>query len=165
MNDLASIGDTLIDIEAVRRNQERHMNDSFESYSRATILLGYFSQLRDYNSEYGHLMESVLHHRKEFIDQYKQQMLVAPDKTEWYTQGINKYKKVQNYTMYYYRRQLYIRLEEATINIKTLKRIIDTVITLDKYYDIYDETIGFFMRTSAKFEDIMRQQFSDRIHL
>ncbi len=175
MQNLETIGDTLIDVEAVQRNQARIMNDSYESYVRAVTLLGYFSQLQDYHHEYTRLLDRVSTHRKEFIDQYKQkllsdstklkQVLIPPSTSVWFKQGVNKYKKVKNYSIYYYRRKLYITLEEPSINISVLKKIIDTIISLDKYYDIYEETIGFFMQTSARFEEIMRHHFSDCIHL
>lgn len=176
MTDLNSIGDTLIDTEAVLRYKERTMHESYESYSRAVALLGYFSQLHDYRSEYDRLMQKVILHRKEFIDKYKlvlinehstklKQMLIPPTKTDWYNQGINKYNKVKNYSMYYYRRKLYITLEEPAVDVPALKHILDTIISLDKYYDIYEDTIGYFMQISSRFEELMRSQFSDRIHL
>lgn len=175
-NDLELIGDTLIDHDAVARAHLKLMRESYESYKRANVLLGYFSQLRDYRKEYECLSIKVLNHRQEFLERYRtllmksgadifKHMLITPATTEWHQQGINKYKKVKNYSTYYYRRKLYIALEAVSIDKASLKKIIDTIILLDKYYDIYDETIGFFMQTSARFEQLMRQHFSDCIHL
>lgn len=170
------IGDILVDQNAVKEGRHRHMVESFESYKKANILLGYFSQLKDYAVEYDQLTVKVFDHRREVLKRYAdilteeynfifKQLLVPPTKTEWYRQGINKYKKVKDYSMYYYRRQLYISLEEDTINLIHMKDLIRTIVILDKYYDIYDETINFFMSTSSKFEDIMKKHFTDYIHL
>ena len=175
-NDIDKICDTLIDYELVFNVRYQHMNESFEDYKRADMLLGYFSQLRDYTFEYECLTNKVLAHRRDLMSRYKdllidqynsifKQLLISPTKTEWYQQGINKYKKVKNYSTYYYRRKLYVVLENEVIDMVELHKLIDTIVSLDKYYDIYDETINFFMITSDRFETIMRKNFSEYIHL
>lgn len=174
--DIESICDNLIDQSYVDQNRHRCMMESYESYKRADMLLGYFSQLRDYTVEYERLTTKVFNHRKDLMTKYKdlltdgytdifKQLLISPTKTEWYKQGIYKYKKVKNYSTYYYRRKLYISLENETTDLIEMKSIIETIISLDKYYDIYEETINFFMRTSDRFEQLMRRYFSDSIHL
>ena len=170
------IGDTLIDTEEVSRVRLKFLQEAYQVYKKASTLLGYFSQLRDYDSEYQCLCDKVSHHRKEILTRYKdllidnrdklfKSILVAPSKTEWFIQGIHKYKKVKNYSTYYYRRQFYVLLEQESIDLKDLKKLINTISIIDKYYNIYEETIGFFMQTSTKFEQLMRRHFSDHIHL
>jgi hypothetical protein len=174
--ELDRVGDTLIDHHAVDRSRNKLMLDAYESYKQSTILLGYFSQLRDFNIEHGKLLHRVLSHRQEILAYYKpllidshtdilKQMLISPMHTEWYAQGIHKYKKVKNYSTFYYRRKILITMERTAIDLSTLKILIDTVVSLDKYYDIYDETVGFFMQTSDRFDHFMRQYFPDCIHL
>lgn len=173
---LETICDNLIDHSYVRQNRQQRMIQSYESYKKADMLLGYFSQLRDYASEYECLIKKVFLHRKQLMSRYKdlltdeyndifKKLLISPTKTEWYIHGINKYKKVKNYSTYYYRRNLYIALENETIDIVELKKLIETIVYLDKYYDIYEETINFFMLTSDRFEQLMRMHFTDYIHL
>ncbi len=179
MNDLNLIGDTLVDQDLIREYYSPEggtLTESFESYKRANSLLGYFSQLRDYQIEYDRLQTKVLEHRREILSKYKhllthehqdicKQLLIPPSSTPWYSQGIHKYKKVKNYSVYYYRRKLYIVLEQESINTKVLRKLIDTIISVDKYYEIYDDTIAHFMKISDRFEQIMRKHFSDSIHL
>lgn len=174
--DLETICDNLIDRNVVNQGRYDILKGSFESYKKANSLLGYFSQLRDYNAEYERLLKKVLQHRKDLLRRYKddltdecgqifKQLLISPLKTEWYIQGIHKFRKVKNYSTYYYRRQLYVLIENHEFDLKEMKRLLENIIALDKYYDIYEETIGFFMTTSDMFEQAMRRHFPDRIHL
>lgn len=176
MSNLSDIGDKLVDQEKVKESKHRFMLDAYESYKRANSLLGYFSQLRDYKKEYDRLLVKVNRHRSDILIRYQdvltedhhhifKQMLVSPVFTKWYNQGINQYKKVKNYSLYYYRKKLFMALEEEHIDLAQLKKVIDTIIALDKYYDIYDETIEYMMQTSSKFDQIMRRHFSDCIHI
>lgn len=176
IGDIGHICDNLIDHNYVEKVRYQRMNESFEAYKQANMLLGYFSQLRDFTFEYECLTKKVIDHRREILIRYKdmllgqynsvfKQLLVSPIRTGWYIQGVNKYKKVKNYTTYYYRRKLYVALESDTTNMIEIKKIIETIVSLDKYYDIYDETINFFMIISDKFEQIMKKHFSEHIHL
>ncbi len=176
MEDLNEIGDTLIDLNVVEQERVRLMLDSFESYKKAVSLLGYFSQLKDYSSEYDNLHDKVYQHRNALLSRYKDMLterynhifkllLVPPDRTEWYFQGIHKYKKVKQYSAYYYHRQIYVALESSDVDLNKIRNIIQTIVVLDKYYDIYDETIGFFMTTSSNFEELMKKKFPDYVHL
>ncbi len=174
-DELNNICDNLVDIRAVAKTRNDHMLESYESYKKAVALLGYFSQLNDYNNEYDELSTKIFYHRKDLLVRYKdiltnehsdifKQLLLAPKNTDSYRQGVNKYKKVKNYTTYYYRRKIYIALEDETMNLKQMKKIIETIVILDKYYDIYEETVSYFMKTSDRFEKIMRNHFSEHIH-
>ncbi len=179
MDDLDRIGDILIDhdlISRFHRDDSNSMLESYESYKRANALLGYFSQLKDYNIEYDRLHGKVLEHRREILSKHKtvltrehpdicKQLVVPPTSTTWYTQGIHKYKKVKNYSVYYYRRKIYIALEQESMDIHNIKRIVHAIQSLDKYYEIYDDTIAHFMRISDRFEQTMRKHFPDFIHL
>ena len=173
---IETICDNLIDHGYIRNKQHQSFIESFESYKKANMLLGYFSQLRDYSSEHDSLIEKVLSQRRDMTTRFKtilmneyshifKKLLVSPTKTEWYIKGINKYKKIKNYSTYYYRRKLYIALEQEIVDLGEMKKLIETIVSLDKYYDIYDETINFFMLTSDRFEQLMRRNFIDYIHL
>ena len=176
INSIEYICDNLIDYEYVSKKRMQCFMDDYESYKKSNMLLGYFSQLRDYSVEYTTLTEKVLSQRRDITMRYKniltdkcshifKLLLVSPTKTEWYTQGINKYKKVKNYSTYYYRRSLYVALEDEIVDIQEIKKIIEAIVSLDKYYDIYDETINFFMLTSDRFEQLMKRHFVDYIYL
>lgn len=170
------IGDTLIDHQAVKANRTRFMEEAYDTYKNANILLGYFSQLRDYKIEYDKLSDKLVSYRKDLLSRYKdllidqhdtifKQILISPSNTDWYLQGIHKFVKVKNYSIYYYRRKLYLALEDESIDLKQLKKNIDMIDILDRYYDIYDETIIHLMRTSSRFETTMRKHFSEYIHI
>ena len=170
------IGDTLLDVECVKANRTRFMQDAYDTYKNANILLGYFSKLRDYKVEYDDLLEKLISHRKDLFMRYGdlliddnesmfKTLLISPINTDWYMQGIHKFAKVKDYTIYYYRRKLYLALEDESIDLKQLKKNIDNIDVLDRYYDIHDETIVHFMTTSSKFESTMRKHFSEYIHI
>lgn len=176
MDDLATIGDGLVDQDKIKQSKHRFMLDSYESYKRANSLLGYFSQLYDYQMEYDRLSQKVLQHRNDILSRYKdilttdhpalfKQLLVTPQYTKWYAQGIHKYTRVKNYSTYYYRRKLYMCLENEHTDIVEIKKNIDAIIILDKYYGIYEETIEYVMMASSKFDHIMRKHFCDCIHI
>ena len=175
MDEFDIIGDILVDANIIKETRNRYLMESYDSYKKANSLLGYFSQLRGYTHEYDSLMGKIMEQRRELLLRYKdiltqdhpdvfKQILIPPIKTEWYHQGMGKYKKVRNYSTYYYRRKLYIILENDAIDLPRLTNIIHTIISLDKYYDIYDEIIAFFMQTSSKFERLMREHFAEHIH-
>ena len=174
--DYETICDNLIDYSFVKQSRLEQMNSSYQTYKNANMLMGYFSQLRDFSVEYKSLEEKVSIHRNELMKRYKdiltddcgdifKKLLISPTKTEWYRHGIFKYNKVKNYSIYFYRKSIYTELERSSLNISELKQIVKTIEILDKYYDIYNETIRFFMRTSDRFEQIMRKNFSEHIHL
>lgn len=176
MNDLDAIGDSLVDQKILRQSKHRFMIESCESYKRANSLLGFFSELRDYQIEYDRLLKKVLDYRNDILLRYKdiltseypelfKQLLASPEFTKWYTLGIHNYMKVKNYSTFYYRRKLYVVLEDNCVNTQEVKKIIDTIITLDRYYDIYEDTIDYIMKTSSKFDRIMKRHFSDCIHI
>lgn len=169
------IGDTLINLEHVRSSRVEFLQQMFKAYKRASVLLGYLSRLRDYESEYQNLSTKVSAYRKDLLVRYKdllmddyetifKQLLVAPNNTEWFNQGVHKYNKVKSYSTYYYRRNLYIVLEEDELDLDRLKKIIEKIVLLDRYYEIYEETILYFMQTSSRFESIMRKHFPQDIH-
>lgn len=171
----SSIGDTLIDVEQVKQSKLRFFIEAYDSYKRANSLLGYFSEIKDCRPEYERLYITVNDHRRTILLRYKDVMvserpfifkkiLVLPTYTKWYNEGISKYKKVRNYSVYYYRRKLYIELEEDA-ELLRIKKILDAIIALDKYYDIYNETVEYMMNTSLKFDEIMRMHFSDCIYI
>lgn len=174
--DLNQIGDTLINPSVVHHTRIKQLHSSMESYKKANVLLGYFSQLRDYAIEYESLTTKLMLHRKEILTRYRdllidshndlyKKLLIPPIKNGWYTRGIQKYKKVKSYSIFYYRQKISDAIQMNDTDDATLRKLIDTIITLDRYYDIYDDTIGFFMDTNSKFDQIMKQTFPDRIHL
>lgn len=173
---LQDVCDTLLDKDALKEHNNNQLIQLFESYKTTNVLLGYFSQLRDYKVEYEKLTDKVFKLRKDLLNRYKdnltgnnttvfKQLLVSPTNTEWYIQGINKYAKVRNYSTFYYRRKLYVALERDDLDMIEMKKIVEIVVSLDKYYDIYDDIINFFMQTSDRFEQLMRKNFPDFIHL
>ena len=176
IDEFGNIGDLLIDQPAVEQTRRRHMNELIESYKKANVLLGYFSCLDDYVAEFSQLNRKVFKCRHDIVSRYKdilaadmsdefKQLLIPSTKTEWYAQGICKYQKVKNYTLYHYRRKLYVLLEDEALDLVELKKIVETVIALDKYYNIYDDIITFFMQTSNRFKQAMARHFSEFIYL
>jgi len=176
MDIFSNIGDTLIDRPAVEQTRKRQMAELIESYKKANTLLGYFSCLEDYATEFNQLNRKVFKCRHDIVSRYKdilacnmseefKQLLIPSTKTEWYAQGIRKYKKVKNYTLYHYRRKLYVVLEDETLDLIELKKIVETIVALDKYYNIYDDIITFFMQTSNRFKQTMTKHFSEFIYL
>lgn len=173
---LKLICDRLVDQNAVREYKYKQLIQLFETYKHSTVMLGYFSQLRDYKTEHETLTGKVLKRRKELLLRCKEyltcgnttifkQLLISPTNTEWYLQGINKYKKVKNCSTFHYRRKLYIALESEVIDLTNMKRLLEIVVAIDKFYDIYEDVINFFMRTSDRFEQLMRKHFTDYIQL
>ncbi len=181
--DLNEIGDTLIDPIVVEQTRVKQMRTSIESYKKANILLGYISQLRDYAIEFESLSTKLMLYRKDILERYRdilinnqhetiyKALLVPPSTTDWYSCGVHKYKKVKRYSIYYYKNKIEKTLSAMTNGVcnessrEELRKVLDTIITLDRYYDIYDDTIGFFMNTNTIFDSIMRETFPDRIFL
>lgn len=172
----AHIGDNLLDVEVVAKNRHGLMMDSLESYTNAIVLLGYFSQFRDYRSDFDCLNQKVIEHRTNLVKRFQdiltveatnifKKVLVSPTKTSWFGQGIHKFKKVKNYSMYYYRRKMLVMMENESVNLSEMSKLIHGIVFLDGYYDIYDDTIAFFMKSNERFEKLMKKNFTEFIHL
>lgn len=175
MASLDQVCDNLIDQDHVNQYHTELMLSVFESYKRATSLLGYFSRLPNYQAEYEILKNKVLAQRRDILDNHKnilitanedifKLLLIIPMRTIWYQQGAHKYDKVKNYSLYYYRRKIYIELENETIDLERMGKLIKTIDDLDRYYHIHEEVVGFFMRTSNRFDQMIRTHFSEYIH-
>ncbi|KAF1333555.1 hypothetical protein FI667_g2565, partial [Globisporangium splendens] len=175
-NAINALCDTLVDQAIVTRCKQTYMLESLDVYKRATMLLGYFSQLKDYLSEYNNLHAKVLTRRRDIVDRYQhilvhdyqhiyKQLLVPPTGTDWYAQGVAKYRKVRQYSINYYGLKLHAELENDPVRAADMKKLIETIVMLDMYYEIYDDTISNLMAASVKFEQIMGKQFTEFVQL
>ena len=175
INNYDQIGDQLIDPIAVKECRVVFLHKSYDTYKNANVLLGYFSQLAGYTAQYNNLLSKIVQYKQDICTRYKdllieeeyqhifKDLLVSSNHSNWYTEGADKFSKVKNYTIYFYRRKLYILLEDDIINIDDLKKIIDTITSLDRNYDIYDHTLAYFMKTSNRFDTIMKKHFREYI--
>lgn len=177
-SNIREVCDKLVDQESVVEFRHKSMLEAFEAYKNINVLLGYFSQLRDFSNEHGQLLDKIMTQRHALISQYIntltdntddnsifKQILIAPNNTDWYRQGINKFKKVKDYSLFYYRRKIFTALEAPQIDVESTRNTIKTISELDRYYDIYEDTITHFMRTNERFANLMKRHFSEYIHL
>lgn len=165
--------DKLIDKPAVDASRHKFMETAIDSYQQASTLLGFFSQLKDFNEELERLNDKLTKHRTKilstYIDilpqEYIKSLSVPSKQTKLFQKGIHKYHKVKNYILYDYKRKLYKEFEYDNPRIDKIKILVDTIVRLDKYYDIYDELIVDLQKKSKQFDDIMHKHMSEYIYI
>ncbi len=170
---LAEKCDNLINKSVVRQSRNNFMLSAILSYKQASILLGYFSKLKDFDLELERLNIKLTTHRTKILSLYidilpanEIKSLTVPSKqTKMYQKGIHKYHKVRNYIMYSYRKKLYDELDYDTKCIEKIRMIVDTIVQLDKHYDIYEELIVELQKNNEPFKDIMQKHLSEYIYL
>ncbi len=165
--------DGLIDQPAVDASRHKFMESAIESYQQASVLLGYFSQLKDFDEELEKLNNKLTKHRTKILSSYIDilpqdyiKSLSVPSKqTKLFQKGIHKYHKVKNYILYDYRRKLYNELEYEDVRIDKIKMLVDTIVRLDKHYDIYEELIVDMQKKNKKFNNIMCKHMTEYIYI
>jgi hypothetical protein len=165
--------DKLINYSEVAATRYKFMQESMKSYEQAASLLGYFSQLNQFEEELKRLNDKLTIHRKKILSSYIDilsqaniKLLSIPsNKTKLYQIGVHKYYKVKNFILYDYKRKLYHELEQENKHIEKIRMIVDTVVRLDKHYDIYEELIGDMRKKNKTFSEIMRKHMSEYIYI
>lgn len=165
--------DTLLNTSKVSESRTKFMQDDINSYEQASVLLGYFSQLKDFDHELQVLSDKLIRHRTRilasYIDILPQECIkslsIPSDKTKLYQKGIHKYFKVKNYILYDYKGKLYSELSHENKNIDRIKMLVATIVRLDKHYDIYEELIGMLQKNNKVFSDIMKKHMSEYIYI
>jgi len=157
--DFDELGDTLINYEAVEQARVKYLHESMNTYKQAILLLGYFSQLREYGTEFEDLKTKIMQYRKEILQQYKdileqhqdiyKSLLIPPIMSRWFIDGIKKFKHIKKYSIHYYKARINALMPEASDS-KNMGELINTIIGLDRYYDIYDDTFGIIARDQTK---------------
>lgn len=170
---LAEQCDHLIDKSVVNESRHKFMQTAVESYEQASILLGYFSKLKDFEEELARLDAKLTKHRINILSLYIDilpqdtiKSLSVPSKqTKLYQIGTRKYHKTKNYIVFDYRRKLYAELDYDIKRIDKIKLLVSAIVQLDKHYDIYDELIVALQKNSKPFQDIMCKHLSEYIYL
>lgn len=176
MSEYDHIADRLIDVGVVNDRRIAFMREAVHDYEKAVSLMGYFSGLTNYQSEYETLSRRTLHHRRSLLALYMtemtkhqpsrlKQVLCPPDCTQWFRTGVSKYKKIRSYSVFYYRRQLCSSMDRKYLNLDEIRSIITVIISLDKYYHIYEDAINYMMNEQPRFAKVMSDNFPDLIFL
>jgi hypothetical protein len=170
--DLLEQCNNLIDHTSVQAARFNFMTKAVESYEHATILLGYFSQLLDFQLELAQLSYKLTSHRKSILENYMdilpqetiKSLTIPSAQTKLYQKGIHKFHKVKNYIMYHYKQKLYTELELEPKRINHIREIVGTISRLDKHYDIYQELIVDLQKKNKSFDQIMFKHLSEFVH-
>ncbi len=172
--ELCTIADILLDFEFVKNARRQQMNESINVYKGVNVFLGYCSQLKEYTIEFEALISKIMLYRKEIITRYKdilietnvkmfKALLIPPLKTYWYTTGVRQYKKMRRYCIGHYRKKIQQALNSS--DERAVCDIIDTILIIDKHYDIYKKTIQHFINRSETFAGIMTAKYTSYIQL
>ncbi len=174
MSNLSDIGDTLLDDAMVKSRQIRAMNDAIDVYKRAVMFLGYCSQLKEYSVVFENIFTKLMLYRGNIIRQHKfllleqnvkifKTLLIPPMKTHWYTKGIIQYHRITKHCIWAYRKKLQRAID--TQNEKHICQVIDTIIIVDKHYDIYNDTIVYFAEKNETVASIIQAKYLSYIQL
>ncbi len=174
MSNLSDIGDTLLDDAMVKSRQIRAMNDAIDVYKRAVMFLGYCSQLKEYSVVFENIFTKLMLYRGNIIRQHKfllleqnikifKTLLIPPMKTHWYTKGIIQYHRITKHCIWAYRKKLQRAID--TQNEKHICQIIDTIIMVDRHYDIYKDTIVYFAEKNETVASIIQAKYMSYIQL
>ncbi len=173
-NELLMVGDQLIDINIVKERRVVQMNKTIFIYKNANTFLGYCSQLREYSIVFETLTTKLMLYRREILKRYKdllleknvklfKAMLIPPTKTYWYIRGINQHKQMRKYCIWFYKQKIQFAIDAN--DKKSICNYIDTIIKIDKHYDIYVELIEYFINNNETFAEIMNDKYMSYIQL
>lgn len=170
--DLLDLCNNLVDHTHVLATRINFMNKAIESYEHATVLLGYFSQLLEFELELAQLSYKLTDHRKSILETYMdilpqetiKSLTIPSAQTKLYQKGIHKFHKVKNYITYHYKQKLYMELEAEPQQINNIREIVCTISHLDKHYDIYQELIVDLQKKNKAFDQIMYKHLAEFIH-
>lgn len=172
-DDLINCCDKLIDHQAVHTSRINFMTNAIESYEHATVLLGYFSQLHDFKTEFDQLSTKLTNHRKTILETYidilPQEMIKAlsipSSSTKLYQKGIHKFNNVKDYILYRYRQKLCEEMSISPKRINMIRDIVRAIVRLDKHYDIYHELISNLQKKNEEFDQLMYQHMAEFIYI
>jgi hypothetical protein len=170
--DLLKLCDNLVDHRQVHAARFNFMTKAVESYEHATALLGYFSQLLDFQLELAQLNYKLTTHRQSILESYIdilpqetiKSLTIPSVQTKLYQKGIHKFRKVKNYIVYHYKQKLYTELELEPKRINNIREIVGTISRLDKHYDIYQELVVDLQKKNKAFDQIMYKHLPEFVH-
>lgn len=156
----------------VAKSRSKFMENAIDSYQQAVVLLGHLSQLKDFTELQG-LIARLTEYRSNILVSYVdilpvnviKILSISPQQTTMYRKGICRYYKTRNYIVYSYKQKLYDEMEHEAKSIDKIKSIVDTIVQLDGYYDIYDELIADLQKKNVLFASMMQKHMSEYIYL
>ncbi len=172
IDSIINICDSLIDQNYINNCKLELLNKDIKNYENATILLGYFSQLQNFKSEFDRFNTKLINFRKNILNIYVnvlntnhiKELSIPSNNNKLYKKGIHKFNKVKNYIVYHYKQKLYNELDLDNKQINKIREIVYTIIKLDKYYNIYKEIIIDFQLKNEIFDEIMKKHLTEFIY-
>ncbi len=164
---------SLCDHSLIRESRIRFMQQAIDSFQHATVLLGYFSQLQNFTNEMCQLNQKLTKHRNQILNRYIdllsqttiKQLSIPSANTKSYQKGIYKFNRARNYILYHYNQKLYRELEVEPYQINAIRKIVNTIVKLDKHYNIYEELIAQLQKKNKAFDKIMTNHLNEFIYI
>ncbi len=173
-SEIGNIADVLIDFQTVDATRKQQMQDAIRTYKKATTFLGYCSRLKAYSTEFETLTSKLMLYRADILMRYKDELivrdikllkalLIPPMKTFWYTRGVLQYKNIRKYCIEHYGQKLQLIVD--CNDQKNIYRCVDTIIKIDKHYDIYADTVGRCAGSNKNFASLMNARYMSYVQL
>jgi hypothetical protein len=136
-------------------------------------VLGYMSKIQVYDNDFNILLDELKLFQQKLISKYNssishnllKKIVVPINNNRWFKKGKMNFDCIKNYSIYYYRKQLLDCSDNNDYDKSKLESIILNIISIDTFYNIYDDTIEYVCNINDKFKNIMHKDFGEHVFI
>lgn len=136
-------------------------------------VLGYLSKIEIYKTKYVNLLTQLKMEQVQLINDnisnidliVLKKIVIPISNNPWYIEGINNFNMIQSKIIKYYNESINNIVETEKNNELKYSALINEIIAIDKFYNIYEDTIEFSSNINLKFKDLMSKKFNKDIYI
>ena len=144
--------------------------DKFKMYCQ---VLGYMSKIQVYDNDYNILIEELKSFQQKIITKYSssinhillKKIVVPITNNRWFKKGEMNFECIKNYSIYYYRKQILDCINVDNYDKNKMESIILNIVSIDTFYNIYDDTIDYVSNINEQFKNIMHKDFGEHVFI
>lgn len=148
-------------------------NDKIVKFTTKCKVLGYLSNIAIYKEKYTNLLTQLKMEQVQLIndniadiDLTMLKKIVIPINTNpWYTEGLNNFNTIQSKIIQHYNESINNIIKHENTNELKCSTLIQEIIAIDKFYNIYEDTIEHSTATNLKFKDMMTKKFNKDLYI
>jgi hypothetical protein len=148
-------------------------NDKLTKFTTKCKVLGYLSKMPIYEDKYAHLLNQLKMEQVQLIndnliniDVNVLKKIVLPiHQNPWYIIGISNYEHIQSNIINYYNKNINEFVNTELNNKKKCFELLQEIIGIDKYYNIYEDTIEYSTNTNKQFKKMIQKDFNQYLYL
>jgi hypothetical protein len=170
----------------ILENKKHMSEEDISNYKSYCKVLGYISKINAYSSIYKNIHNDLDSFRSSIINRHLntlnveeiKKLAIPIENNKWYKQGIYNFETIKKTLIDSYLFKIESILEsenitpETTIdkkiseeNLKKIEFLILSIISIDVFYDIYEETINVLVKKYLVFNELMYTDFCHHLML